>query len=74
MVPVSGTEGGSAPREACPKIRQPSHLALFSFIHFPNYSRPLLHSYLNGLSDGADGVGDRTGQGAGRVAGVRMGG
>ena len=74
MVPVSGAEGGSAPREACPKIRQPSPLALFSFIHFPNYSRPYSTPTLNGLSDGADGVGALTGRGAGRVARVRMGG
>ena len=45
VVPVSGTEGGSAPREAYPRIRLFSPLALFSFIHFPNYTRPLLRPY-----------------------------
>ena len=42
VVPVSGAGGGSAPRVVRQRIRQPSPIALFSFIHFPNYSRPLL--------------------------------
>ena len=35
-VPVSDAGGGPASREAFQRIRQPSPLALFSFIHFPN--------------------------------------
>jgi hypothetical protein len=45
VVPVPGAGGRPAPREAFQRIRQPSPLALFCFIHLPNCSRPLLRPY-----------------------------
>jgi hypothetical protein len=54
VVPVSGTEGGSAPREACPRIRlpAPSRCSLL----YTSRTAPALYSAptLNGVYDGAD--------------------